>query len=106
MRSIPMNLSKFTASQRHVINACSWLALLACIALAAFAMADDNAQKQPAGPQSGSEIKTEHLLLRPAEPPHAALKYRLLPRGIEQTPGNAAPHYFRAAQILANDKDY
>src|SRR5215472_18979578 len=59
------------------------------------------AESQPA--DKADEVKTVRFVLHPAEPPYAALKYRLLPHGSEQTPGNAAPHYFRAAMVMMND---
>src|SRR5262245_12098648 len=72
------------------------------------ASAEAAEQKQPTADtkaaEAKDELKTVRFHLRPAEPPYAALKYRLLPHGIEQTPGNAAPHYFRAAMAMANDK--
>jgi hypothetical protein len=40
------------------------------------------------------------LTLRPAALPSPALRYRLLPELREQKPGNAAPHYLRAAEVL------
>src|SRR5262245_27123360 len=66
--------------------------------------AAEEAKKQPSADAAKDEVKTAHFVLHPAEPPHAALKYRLLPSGIEQTPGNAAPHYFRAAMVWTGEK--
>ncbi|HTQ39447.1 MAG TPA: hypothetical protein VMJ32_10480 [Pirellulales bacterium] len=66
-------------------------------------VADD--QKPPQSSAAPADQReTVHLLLHPADLPYAALKYQLLPKGIEKTPGNAAPHYFRAALMMASDK--
>jgi hypothetical protein len=67
-------------------------------------VADDTTNKGSQSTESANQLETVHLLLHPAEAPYAALKYRLLPSGIEQTPGNAAPHYFRAAMFILDDK--
>lgn len=70
-------------------------------------MADEPKKPASAPPSSTTTAEKPEVfqfILHPAMPPYAALKYRLLPRGIEQTPGNAAPHFFRAALMIANDK--
>lgn len=41
------------------------------------------------------------MTLHPAHPPRPALKYRLLPQFVDQTSGNAAPMYMKAALHLA-----
>src|SRR5262249_50405450 len=62
--------------------------------------ADDKDQK------SADETKVAHFVLHPADVPYVPLKYRMLPTFIEQTPGNAATHYFRAAEMWANHPPY
>lgn len=88
-----------TASKHFAIRSFVFMAFT--VVLVGLGVADD--QKQPAG-ASANQPLTEQLILHPAAPPFAALKYLLLPGGIDQTPGNAAPHYFRAALMIANDK--
>ncbi len=51
------------------------------------------------------EVNVERFVLTPAQPPYAALRYRLLPRFIEQSPGNAATQYPKAL-LLLNSKAY
>jgi hypothetical protein len=63
--------------------------------------AEDNKDQK-----SADETKVAHFVLHPADVPYVPLKYRLLPSYIEQTPGNAATHYFRAAEIWANHPPY
>src|SRR5262245_8303717 len=75
-----------------------------CIAACRQVAGAEEAKKQPPADAAKDEVKTAHFLLHPAEAPYAALKYRLLASGIEQTPGNAAPHYFRAAMVWTSEK--
>lgn len=65
--------------------------------------ADENSGSRAA---DKDQLKTVELSIHPAKPPYAALKYRLLPHGIETTPGNAATDYFRAILIWANDSRF
>jgi hypothetical protein len=46
--------------------------------------------------QAPSEVEPTKLTLSPAAAPSPALKYKLLPDLIDQTPGNAALEYYRA----------
>src|ERR1700690_1358570 len=73
-----------------------------------FAIADEPNPPPQKSQSSGAadQLETVHLVLHAAEPSFAALKIRLLPTGMEQTPGNAAPQYFRAAMAWNNDKAY
>ncbi len=48
--------------------------------------------------READEIQTVKLEVRPAAAPEAALRYRLLPPILDQTPGNAAQYYYIAAQ--------
>jgi hypothetical protein len=79
--------------------------LIAALALASlvsnFARADE-----PAGGDKKAESTTLKFTLRAAKPPYAALKYHLLPKYIDEAPGNAAPHYMRAALAWDNEKAY
>ncbi len=59
----------------------------------------------PPKPQTEA-VQTTHFILHPAELSYAPMKYRLLPKYIEQTPGNAAPHYFRAMMVWGFNKSY
>jgi hypothetical protein len=83
--------------------------LVGLVGLAAVRQSRAAESDQPAAESQAAdkadEVKTVRFVLHPAEPPYAALKYRLLPHGSEQTPGNAAPHYFRAAMVMMNDGD-
>ncbi len=54
---------------------------------------------RPAAPNPKGPKLTE-LTVRPAPAPEAALDYRLLPELLDQTPGNAAPLYYIAQQIM------
>jgi hypothetical protein len=49
---------------------------------------------------------TVKFALHAAPSTQAALRYQLLPHYIEQTPGNAAVQYMRAALVLGQDKAY
>jgi hypothetical protein len=61
---------------------------------------------EPSSGDKKAESTTLKFTLRAAKPPHAALKYHLLPRYIDQMPGNAAPHYMRAALAWENEKAF
>ncbi len=63
---------------------------------------NENSDKVPAA--AAEQAKTTRFLLHPAEMPYAAMKYRLLPKYIEQTPGNAAPQYFAQSWSWATTK--
>ncbi|MBN2025105.1 MAG: hypothetical protein JW809_20175 [Pirellulales bacterium] len=54
----------------------------------------DDAAKPPSEASPPAPTRVD-LALHPAEPPAAALKYRLTPDYLEQTPGNAATLYLR-----------
>lgn len=59
-------------------------------------------------PRAGAEAQpgdTVVLTLRPARPPRPALKYVLLPELRDQTEGNAALHYYRAALLRGKEDD-
>jgi hypothetical protein len=79
-------------------------------AVGATAIQRSRADEKPAPvAQAGdtkNELKTVELAIHPALPPYAALRYRLLPQGIETTPGDAAPNYFRAAMVWSRDPSY
>jgi hypothetical protein len=51
------------------------------------------------------EPKVVKLVLHPAKPPAAALQYPLLPRFVDQYPGNAATLYTKAAVLMVDKKD-
>lgn len=65
------------------------------------ALAADNAKPEPK-PDQPQTIK---LTLHPANPPAAALHYPLLPKYLDQTPGNAVPLYLKAVSLIAEDHD-
>src|SRR5262249_47218115 len=72
-----------------------------------FSIATEGSRRSlAADPTPTENVQSQELdfVLHAADVPYAALKYRLLPRAIEMTPGNAAPHYFRAALVWNNDK--
>jgi len=60
--------------------------------------AEPGAKKDAAGPE------VVRLTVHPAGLPVPALKYRLLPEYIEQTPGDAAPLYMKAFLLMAEAK--
>jgi hypothetical protein len=68
---------------------CQSIALLACFAAAAPSFAAPN-----------SRIEHREIKIDAAAPPTPALKYRLLPEYAEQAPGNAAPLYLVAFELL------
>ncbi|HEV2970970.1 MAG TPA: hypothetical protein VGY55_13440 [Pirellulales bacterium] len=51
------------------------------------------------------EPKVVKVVLHPAKPPAAALQFPLLPRFVDQYPGNAATLYAKAAVLLVDKKD-
>jgi hypothetical protein len=85
-------------------------ALLAALLFADSATAQTTTKVQP---KTGTENQpadaakqdepTERLVIHPALLPRPALKYRLFPKYIEQSPGNAAPQYMKAALSLPAD---
>ena len=88
----------------RIVMVGSLLGLTGLAAARTFCAAEsDQAAAESQAADKADEVKTVRFVLHPAEPPYAALKYRLLPHGTEQTPGNAAPHYFRAAMVMMND---
>jgi len=56
----------------------------------------------PASQLPRAEAKLVQLKVRPAAEPRPALKYRLLPSVLDQTPGNAEPLYYLAAQLFTD----
>jgi hypothetical protein len=89
--------------------ACDSIFLLSLFAIWQRSTLADESTPPPQQSQSSGaadQLETVHLVLHAAEPSYAALKIRLLPIGIDQTPGNAAPQYFRAAMAWNNDKAY
>jgi hypothetical protein len=85
---------------RTIARCCAFAILMAPIlglgTLRASAAADQAAEAPP----------TVKFTLHPAPAAQAALRYRLIPHFIEQTPGNAAVQYMRAALLLVQDKSY
>ena len=57
------------------------------------------ASNNPAGEK---ELPLVKLTLTPAAEPVPALRHKLLPDQWEQTPGNAAPYYYRALMLHAS----
>ncbi len=84
------------------------LILLATLGICRGTIADEQTQHaQKSSPaKAADQPETIHFVLHAAAPPYAALKIRLLPTGIEQTTGNAAPQYVRAMMVWSNDKSY
>jgi hypothetical protein len=89
---------------------CAVLTLAAYVLLAASSSGQTKTESQPkaaAENQPADAAKpdepTETLIIHPALPPKPALKYRLYPRYIEQSPGNAAPQYMKAALSIPAD---
>jgi hypothetical protein len=85
-----MSISRVTF---NTIFAGAALFMLAAQGHAQFAIQDQKPKSDEPTP-----IK---LVLHPADPPYAALRYRLLPRLPDQVPGDAAAHYLRMCVILA-----
>jgi len=81
---------------------CNLILLTLLTILSGHIAADD--QKPTAA--NADQPATVQLIVHPAAPPYATLKYRLIPKGIELTPGNAAPHYFRAAMVIGERPEY
>lgn len=67
-----------------------------CLLLVTLAFAWTLAAEEPAVKQDWSAVPAIKLMLRPADEPSPALKYRLLPSVAELVPGNAALAYGRA----------
>src|SRR5437899_3070886 len=86
------------AMHRHKI-------LIAALAITAF-LSNFARAAEPAGGDKMTESTTLKFTLHAAKPPYAALKYHLLPKYIDEAPGNAAPHYMRAALAWDNEKAY
>ena len=87
--------------------------LIAAIGLMASALPTAMKADEPGAPKAkeGSEEKPKpdvptviKLSLHPAKPPAAALEYPLLPRFIDQHPGNAATLYIKVTTLLADRK--
>ncbi len=87
--------------------------LIAAVGLMACALPSAVKAHEPAAPTSleGSQEKPKpdvpnviKLSLHPAQPPAAALEYPLLPRFIDQHPGNAATLYIKVTTLLADRK--
>ncbi len=57
---------------------------------------------QPPKPDVPTVVK---LTLHPARPPAAALEYPLLPRFVDQYPGNAATLYIKVTTLMAARQD-
>lgn len=57
-----------------------------------------------AQPPDENPVPVVKLTLSPAAAPTPALKYELLPRAFDRTPGNAAEGYYRAGLLLAESK--
>jgi len=77
------------------------------VALAAVTHAPQGAAQQavlqavgPAPQGAPQATPVTRLSIRPAAPPELALKYMLLPRLIDRTPGNAAPLYYTAVLLI------
>ena len=60
----------------------------------------------PAQTATASEPATEKFVVYPAKSVEASLRLSLVSRYIDQTPGNAAVQYMRAALALADNKAY
>ena len=60
----------------------------------------------PAQTATASEPATEKFVVYPAKSVEASLRLSLVSRYIDQTPGNAAVQYLRAALALADNKAY
>jgi hypothetical protein len=70
------------------------------LSLCLFALLPASAPAQAAKP-----LEPRQLTLSPAKLPRPALKYRLLPDLMEQTPGKALDHYLKAAAIYKDKID-
>jgi len=57
-----------------------------------------------AEPAVAQRVETRTLSLSPASEPVPVMKYRLLPRYLDQKPGNAALFYYSAAALLPDEK--
>ena len=60
------------------------------------------AAKDVSAPKTPEMPKRVQLKVHPAAAPRPALKYTLLPNLLDQTPGNAEPRYYVAAQLFAD----
>jgi hypothetical protein len=88
---------------RLAIRFCRWAVLPTLIGTLSLARVSAAADSSSAAGETPTVIK---LGLHPAPAAQAALRYRLMPHFIEQTPGNAAVQYMRAALAWAENKDY
>jgi hypothetical protein len=88
---------------RLAIRFCRWTVLPTLIGTLSLARVSAAADTASAASESPTVIK---LALHPSPDAQAALRYRLRPRFIEQSPGNAAVQYMRAALAWAEKKDY
>src|SRR5438874_216232 len=82
-------------ARTFLIAAC---AMFAPIAVLAGPPTSAPAATQPAKPVTFDKIIS--LTLHPAALPRPALRYRLFPDLLDQLPGNAAPTYLLAAELL------
>jgi hypothetical protein len=88
---------------RLMIRFCPCVVLPALIVILSQTRVSAAADSSSAAGETPTVIK---LGLHPAPAAQAALRYRLMPHFIEQTPGNAALQYMRAALAWAENKDY
>ena len=88
---------------RTVIRFCQ-LAILPAIVVCQIAPRISAAADQAA--PATEAPPTVNFVLHAVPSAQAAMRYRLLPHYIEQTPGNAAVQYMRAALVLSQDKAY
>lgn len=87
-----------------VITLTAWLPM-ACSIAGAQQLPAVIASDSPAAPEEDTG-KTIVIHVEPARPPYAALRHRLTPSMLDQTPGNAAILYGRACLLAAQDTEW